>query len=60
MMRRAEVLFELEQFRSIKLPNEVPDEADFGPTPRIYVEYNFSTKKPPSEVVFTGDFARSA
>ena len=43
-MRGAEVLFKLEQLRPVKLPNEVPDEANFGPTPRIYVEYNFSIK----------------
>lgn len=43
-MRRAEVLFELEKSGPVKLPNEVPDEANFGPTPGIYVEYNFSIK----------------
>ncbi|OAJ65935.1 hypothetical protein A0123_03438 [Gluconobacter cerinus] len=35
-MRRAEVLFELEKSGPVKLPNEVPDKANFGPTPRIY------------------------
>ncbi|OAJ65979.1 hypothetical protein A0123_03408 [Gluconobacter cerinus] len=35
-MRRAEVLFELEKSGPVKLPNEVPDEANLGPTPRIY------------------------
>jgi len=49
MTGRAEVLLQGNQASGRELLEKASDNPDIGPTPSVYVEYNFSTKKTPSK-----------